>query len=247
MVLKLRIQVFNKDISMTRKHFFRIAAITLTFAMASSAYAVVSNSGFYVSADAGLFQGNFNYNYIDQTDVIQQNISESVQQHGYTEGLAIGYSKLVMQQYLLGGELSGNLDSHSASFQSGASTAAFSDSIKIKNHIDLVFVPGILLTDSLACYLKLGVSSAQLQDNLTSPAGFTPTLTNYNSNKRITGFAAGLGITKYITTNFSIFAEGNYHDYGAVNFANFQNFSATYTHAAHVYSAGVVLGATYHV
>lgn len=232
---------------MIKKKYLNIVNLTCFLALSSSGFATTIHSSFYVAGNAGVFLGDFNHDYWDQTDVIAQNISESVQQQGYTEGLAVGYSKLFQEQYLLSAELSGNLDSHQATFQAGASTASFSDNTQIQNHIDLTFVPGILLSNSIEAYVKLGLSVARLQDNLTSPTGYTPTIDNFNCTKHAIGFASGLGLAKYITDNFSIFAEGNFHDYGTVNFSDFQNFTANYTHSAHVYSFGAVLGATYHL
>lgn len=205
-----------------------------------------ANSGFYAALDAGVIQANFNQSYLDQTDIILQNIQQTVQQNGYTEGLAIGYSKVFYQQYLLGAELSGNLDSNQSTYQSGASTSAFSDTIQIRNHVDLTVVPGILLTDSLTGYLKAGVSFANLRDNLNTPTGYTPTSANFTTQRTLTGFVAGLGLRKYVTKNISLFAEGNYHDYGTVNLSGFQNFTANYTHTAHVYVSTVTVGAAYH-
>lgn len=219
-------------------------------AMSSTTFATTNSTNsfqahpIYVSVNAGIFKGNFNSSYTDLTDVYQQNISQSVQQNGYTEGFALGYSKLLQQQYLVGVELSANFNSQHANLQAGTSIA---DTTQIKNNIDLTFVPGILLNNSLAAYLKLGVSRASLQDKLTSPAGFSPVVTNFNSSPSVTGFAAGLGIKKFITEHVAIFTEGNYHDYGTVNFSQFQNFMANYSHSSRVYSYSVVIGASYHI
>jgi opacity protein-like surface antigen len=217
------------------------ASIALFFSQVS--YALLATNAYYIALDAGTFQGSFNQEYTDKTDIIAQNISESVLQNGYTEGLSIGYQRLVNNIYLVGAELSANLDSHKASFQSGASTTAFSDNAEIKNHFDLVFVPGMMLNESWEAYAKIGISYAFLQDTLTSPIGFIPTITSFNSTPNTLGFASGLGIKKFFTDTLFMFAEGDYHDYGSVTFSDFQNFSANYTHTAYVNSYSVVLGA----
>jgi opacity protein-like surface antigen len=201
---------------------------------------------FYVAAKAGVFQANFNSSYLDQTDVIPQNIAQSFPQNGYTEGLAIGFSKLFYNQYLLGLEFAGSYDSHNANFQAGASTAAFSDTVRIKNHFDLTVVPGIMLNDSTEAYLKLGMSRMNVQDTLVSPVGFTPTITSVSSTASANGFVAGLGFAKAIVKNTSIFVEGNYRDYGTVNFTGFQNFTASYTNSSHVYTYDAAVGVAYH-
>jgi opacity protein-like surface antigen len=219
-----------------------ISLLLSTLLFSSLTYAA---SPYYIAADGGIFRGNFNNNFIDQTDAIPQNITEDATQYGYTGGIALGYSKLCNERYSLGAEISGNLDSHHSLYQAGASTAAFSDMIQIKNHFDLTFVPGIMLGSTVLGYAKLGVSYAALQDKLTSPVGFTPTYTNYNSNRNAFGFAGGLGVKKFITDHVSVFTEADYHDYGTVNFSGFQNFSANYTHSAHVYSVAFLLGAAY--
>lgn len=203
------------------------------------------HGSFYVSANTGTFQADYNNTYLDQTDVIAQNIAGPTTQHGYTIGAAIGYSYFMTPLYFLSGELSGNIDGQNATFQSGASTTAFSDTIQINHHIDLTFRPGLMLTESVYTYIKLGISWAALKDNLTSPTGYSPTFVASNSSKTVTGFASGLGFGKNLTPHTALFVEGNYHDYGTVNFPSFQNFTATYTHSAHIYSYGAVIGLTY--
>jgi opacity protein-like surface antigen len=168
-------------------------------------------------------------------------------QHGYTGGIAIGYSQLMNPQYFLGAELSANKDGSSASFQSGASSTVFSDQVRMNGHFDLTFMPGLMLSNSIAAYLKLGLSYALLQDSLTSPVGFAPTITSYNNNQNAFGFAAGLGFSKAITDKVEIFTEADYHDYGSIGFANFKNYEANYTHSTHVYSYDVVVGAAYSI
>lgn len=221
-----------------------VGTVFCTFVNASTGFAVPS-SAFYIAANAGIMQVNFNQKYLDQVDLIKQNIADTVTQNDYNAGLAIGYSKLFYNQYLLGAELSGNLDSHNALYQNGAAGISMTDTTQINNHIDLTFVPGIMLSKAVAAYLKLGVSFASIQDNLTSPTGFTPTIMSFNSNANATGFVGGLGIKVFMTEHVALFAEGNYRDYGSVNFANFSNFTATYTHSAHVYAYGLALGAAY--
>lgn len=198
---------------------------------------------YYVAANVGIFEGAFSNTYNDLTDVIAQNISEAVQQRGYTTGLALGYSKLVRDKYFLGAELSGNVNSFNATFQSGASSTAFTDTAQIIHQFDLTFVPGILLSSTIESYLKLGVSYGVIQDTVTSPVGYTPVSTRYTSNVNTYGFAAGLGVKKFLSDTVSLFVEGNYHDYGNVSFSNFQNFSATYNHTSHIYSYAAVIGA----
>lgn len=226
------------------KRLWSFATVFFTFVNCSTGFAIPS-SAFYVAANAGVMQVNFIQKYLDQTDIVKQNIADSVPQNDYNAGLAIGYSKLFYNQYLLGAELSGNLDSHNSLYQNGAAGISITDTTQINNHVDLTFVPGIMLSKSVAAYLKLGVSFASVQDNLTSPTGFTPTIMSFNSNTNATGFAGGLGIKAFMTDHVALFAEGNYHDYGNVNFANFTNFTATYTHSAHVYAYGIALGAAY--
>jgi opacity protein-like surface antigen len=200
----------------------------------------------YVAAKVGIFQASFNSTYLDQADLIQQNIAQLFQQHGYTEGLAIGYSKVFYQQYLAGIELSGSYDSHAGNFQAGASTAAFSDNVRINNHFDLTFVPGLMLNDATAVYLKLGVSRASIQDTVYSPTGFTPTIARFTNNTNANGFVAGLGFERSIIKNVSVFVEGNYRDYGTATLASFQNFTASYSNSSHIYTYDASLGVAYH-
>lgn len=217
--------------------FILISCSSTTFANTDNIY--------YISANAGVFRADFDNVYRDRTDIIPQNIAQTTTQHGYTGGLSVGVSHHFDQNYFLGAELTGNIDGNYASFQSGASTSAFSDAIQIRYHVDLTAVPGMMLSRTIAAYLKLGLSFAALQDNLSSPVGFTPITTTFNSNKSALGLAAGLGISKSITDHIALFTEANYHDYGSVDFGTFQNFSATYAHSTHVYSYDLVIGAVY--
>jgi opacity protein-like surface antigen len=200
---------------------------------------------FYLAANVGAFQGSYDQKLLDQLDIIPGDIGLTSEQHGYTGGLAIGYSKVVNQQYIVGAELSGNLDSNHAYYAEGSSAISINDTTEIKNHIDLTFVPGVLLTDTVTAYLKLGVSVASAQDSVNSPTYLTPgipTMVNYTTNKNITGFAGGVGIKKFLNDRFAVFIEGNYHDYGVINFNNVSNYSTTYSHSAHMYSYDGVVG-----
>lgn len=200
---------------------------------------------FYVSADVGIFQADFKNKYLDQTDTIPQNIAQISTQNGYIGGIAFGYRQFLNLKYFLGGELSANMVGNNASFQSGASSSAFSDQIKMNTFFDVSFIPGLMLSNSIASFLKLGMSLAFLEDSLVSPGGFNSTVVNTYRNKNVIGFAAGLGVFKLLTEHVSLFTEADYHDYGSVDFPNFQNFMATYSHSTHIYSYDVVLGASY--
>jgi opacity protein-like surface antigen len=203
------------------------------------------NSQFYAAVDAGIFQANFNSNYIDQTDIISQNISESVLQNGYTGGVALGYNQIFSSHYFFGGEISAHLNSDSANYQSGAATAAFSDTQKWHNYYDFTLLSGIITKSSFSPYLKLGLSYAIVPDNLNSPVGYTPTPVNYHTNKNVLGFTAGLGIKHLLTKKVFLFSELNFHDYGTIHFNDFQNFTADYTHSTHLCSYSLSVGAAY--
>lgn len=213
----------------------------LALILSSSAFANKENF-IYGAAGIGVFQADFANQFLDQTDIFPVNIVQSAQQYGYTGGLAIGYSRFITPNYFAGLEISGNVNNHNASFQS---TAVFSDQVQIKSYFDLTFVPGIRLGQTVFAYLKLGLSYAYIRDSLTSPSGFTPVIITTNANKNALGFSGGLGIRKSLTKQLSIFVETNYHDYGSVDFSNFQNFSATYTHTTHPYSYDVMAGVLY--
>ena len=202
----------------------------------------LNKNSFYLALSAGVFQGSFNQHYTDQTDSIKQNISETVLQNGYTSGVALGYNFYYDCKYLLAAELSGNVDTYYAKFQAGAATAAFSDTSKIQGHFDLVFVPGLMLTETIAGYLKLGISYALTSDDLSSPVGFVPIETKFNSTKNIFGFASAIGIKKFLNNCIFVFAEGGYHDYGNITYHGFTNFTAQYDHSAHLNSYDVALG-----
>ncbi len=200
---------------------------------------------FYVAVDAGIFKAQFNNKYLDQSDLIPQNITNSSMQNGYTGGLTLGYTRLLNTRYFMGFELSGNLDGNSALFQSGAANTAFSDQIQMNNHVDFTVIPGVMTQSGFFPYIKLGISRASINDNLTSPVGYDPIMTRFNSNQNSFGFVAGLGV-RYLSSDHSwIYVEENYHDYGTVNFSAFQNFSANYSHSAHIYSYATLIGASY--
>jgi len=227
------------------KHFKLNKGITLAALIIVSQTTFAMPGPWYISANAGIFQGMFDAQYNDQTDVIAQNIRQPVNQYGYTGGLAVGYSKPVCNQYFLGGELSANLATDNAYFATGASTAAFTDKLSIKGNIDLAFVPGFFVTDTVAAYGKIGASYASISTDLDSPTGFDASYVNSKSTRDVFGGVLGLGLKKYVTKNAVVFTEYNYHDYGTVNFPDFQNFTATYSHSAHVYSQSILIGASY--
>ncbi len=209
---------------------------------------IPSQLPFYVSANAGVFQGTFNTKYIDLTDTIQQNVAETVQQKGYIGSIGFGYSKRVCENYFLGGELDAAWMTNSANLQIGASSLAFTDKITLRNYYDLVFVPGVFFTPSFAGYLKLGASLANITDTLNTPVStsFVTNMVSSNASKTALGFTGALGVKKWLTPKLSLFVEYNYRDYGSVNFANFQNYTATYTHSARVYGESIFfLGLNY--
>ncbi|MEO8402351.1 MAG: hypothetical protein ABI597_11275, partial [Gammaproteobacteria bacterium] len=146
----------------------------------SISYAAPKNQ-FYGAIDGGIFEARFNNSYIDQTDLISQNINDSSLQNGYTGGLALGYTYLITARYFINVELAGNLDGNSALYQSGAANTAFSDKIELANHTDLTFAPGIITQNDFSPYLKLGISHASVRDYVTSPAGYDPIFLQYNT------------------------------------------------------------------
>ena len=125
-----------------------LVPIVASAALISSPLTHATNNQIHASIDGGIIQASFNNNYWDQTDVIAQNISDTVLQNGYTGGLAVGYTRAINAHYFLGLELSGHLDSRSALYQSGAANTAFSDEIKMRHHVDLVLVPGLTTAGS---------------------------------------------------------------------------------------------------
>lgn len=200
---------------------------------------------YYTAAGVGLFQGDFNNTYTDRTTSPALNIAQPSNQNGYMGEIAVGYRRPWHEQFFLGAELSGNLTGHTATLQTGSAMTNFADQVQVQYYADLTFVPGIMLSETIAAYIKLGLSYAALQDSLTSPSGFIPTPKNYMSNKNPFGLALGMGVSKSITHRVMIFTEASYHDYGTVTFSDFQNYAAAYTHSAHVYSYSVVAGAAY--
>jgi len=199
---------------------------------------------FYASLEAGIFKGQFNSKYLDQTDLIPQNISESLMQNGYSGGLALGYTHSFNSHYFVGLELAGVKDGNSASFQSGAANTSFSDQIQMNSHVDFTVIPGVMTQSGFLPYIKVGISRASINDYLTSPVGYDPVMTNYNSSQTSYGFVAGLGLRYLLNDHSWLFVEENYHDYGSVNFSAFQNFSASYSHSAHIYSYATLIGAS---
>ncbi len=225
----------------------KILTRVLTSALLISASVVCAApvNQFYGAIEGGIYQAQFNSSYIDQTDVIPQNISGSLIQNGYIGGLALGYTRLINPRYFVSVELTGNIEGDSALYQSGAANTAFSDKIQINDNVDLSLVPGIMTESAFSPYFRLGISYASVRDRLTSPVGYDPTNTQFNSNKNIFGLVAGLGVKYAINDRIGLFVEANYHDYGTINFSSFQNFSADYTHSAHLYSYAALIGATY--
>lgn len=218
--------------------------VSILFIQSVVVYASPINQ-FYGSINTGVFQAQFASKLIDQTVIPPQSVSDTFIQHGYTGGLALGYTHLFASSYFTSLELSGNIDGNSASFQSEASNTSFSDKIQINNHIDLTINPGIITQSKFFPYIKLGFSRASLKDFVNTPVGQNPVMMQYNTNKTIYGFVAGLGVRYLINDHVWLFVETNYHDYGTVNLSSFMNYTANYTHSAHVYSYAGLIGASY--
>lgn len=201
----------------------------------------------YGAIQGGVFQSNFNMNYIDKTDVIPQNISTPIIQNGYTGGLAIGLTHLLTNFFAFGLEFSGYRDGNNALYQSGANSTAFSDRIKMNHHVDFVVIPELITSGAFFPYLKLGASYAWLKDNLVSPVGYNPIMTHYHTNKNPLGFVTALGLRHSLGKHIGLFSEINYHNYETLNLKPFENFSANYTHSTRLYSYGVLIGVNYTV
>lgn len=212
--------------------------------LTSNAFALPVNQ-FYGSLLAGIYQAQFNSSYLDQTDDIPANVSDTFMQNGYTGGVAIGYTHLINPSYFVSLELAGNWNGHTALYQNGGTSTSFSDSVSVDHQFDLTVIPGVVTASAFFPYIKLGISQGHISDSLTSPAGYDPVMTQYNSTKTVYGFVAGLGVRYAVNDRFSLSIETNYHDYGTVNFPSFQNFTATYSHSAHIYAYAAQLGATY--
>jgi opacity protein-like surface antigen len=168
-----------------------------------------------------------------------------VYQNGYSGGVAIGYHKSFLNEYFIGGELSASAPTDEASFASGASSTAFNDKLSIGGNIDLSLISGFALTDSTSVYARIGLSYAAISTEINTPTGFTPSYVNSSSSRNKFGGGFGLGFKKFVTTNTALFTEYQYHDYGTVNFPNFQNFTATYSHSARVYTQNLIIGLAY--
>ena len=226
-----------------------IPALLLSAAALSSTAFANDNHYFYLGADGGIFKADFDNLYVDQTDPIPQNFEQTVTQHGYTGGVLLGYRQAIRSQYFIGGEISSNWNSGDALYQEGASNATFSNKTQINHHMDFAVVPGLKISSTVTAFMKLGLSVAWMQDNLTSqayPTGFyIPATTYYSDKKTETGFVAGLGVSKAVCKHMDLFASADYHDYGTVNFSTFQNYSAAYTHSSKVFSYDVLAGAAH--
>lgn len=228
--------MFIKNLTTLSLGFFLIST--------STTYAVPAHQ-FYGAIQAGVFRAQFNNKYSDQTDIIPQNITNASMQNGYSGGLTLGYTHTLNANYFVSIDLSGDLDGNSALYQSGATNTAFSDTININHHIDLSFMPGVISLSRFYPYLKIGISYASITDHLNSPVGYEPIFTDYSSHKNSLGLVLGMGVRYIVNDHLWLFVETNYHDYGSTHLTSFQNFTASYTHSAHLYSYGTLLGAAY--
>lgn len=203
---------------------------------------------YFIAGNIGVLQGNFNTTYSDYTDVIAQSISESYSQQSYTGGLGLGVTKIFNHQYLIGGEVLVNFNTGDGGrYQAGANSTSFMDTTSIQNSINLIFQPGLMLATDIASYLNLGVSYAQVSDQLKSPLDSTPVYQSVNDHQWETGAVLGIGVRKYLTAQWSLFAEYNYYDYGTITFGNFLNYSAGYSHKNHITANAVNVGAAWNV
>lgn len=220
---------------------------SLCAAASSLACAATASGPWYLSASGSVFQGQFNTQYNDQTDAIQQNLRQSVQQNGYLGSIAAGYLHTCHNNYLLGGELSISGTTSTALYSAGAASNAINDKTSIPYFADLALLAGFVLSDSTYLYAKIGFSYAAIDSNLNSPTGFIPSYIQANATRYAPGGVFGLGLKKMINSHVAVYGEYNYHDYATVDFANFQNFTATYSHTVHASANSVGVGVTYFI
>lgn len=222
----------------------KLFVVALSF---SSVVLADQTSYFYGAADVGVFNAAFDSLYAYQAPAVTnpQSITNTAYQRGYMGGLAVGYHRPFRGHYFYNSEISGDLDSDRSSFQSGAS-GPFTDNMWINGHVDLSFVPGMMISHTMSLYMKMGLSVAFLQDRITSYTGSFNTQTGYSLSKAIPGFAAGLGVSKAVCQRVDIFSEVDYHDYGNQSLQTFSVQNATYAGSAKMHWYDWVVGAAYH-
>jgi opacity protein-like surface antigen len=222
-------------------------AIAVCGTLLSSAVLANHASYFYGAADAGIFNAAFDALYAYQSPAVAnpQSITNTAYQRGYMGGLKLGYHRPFHTHYFYNTEISGDIDSDRSSFQSGAS-GPFTDNMWIDGHADLSFVPGMIISNTMSVYMKLGLSVALLRDRLTSYTGSFNTQTGYSASKVIPGFLAGLGVSKSVSEHVDVFTEADYHDYGNRSMQTFLVQNATYASSVKIHWYDVVVGAAYH-
>ena len=229
----------------------RRACIGLAVLLGSS-HILASNSldiqhEIYLTANAGIFTGNFNNNYTDTTDLIPIDVAGvSVVQNGATGGIGLGYNAILADKYLLGAAIVQNFNSKQITFSTGSNGMVLSDTSSINNNLDIIIKPGIKITERFAAYLNGGLSLAYLKNNLVSLANYIlPAYTTYNNNKHLIGYVVGIGAKFDLMQHVGVFAEYNYRDYGTVSLPNFDNLTATYSRSGRITTNAVTCGLTW--
>jgi opacity protein-like surface antigen len=105
-----------------------------------------------------------------------------------------------------------NSDLHAGSIVTGTRKAT----LDLKNHITAYIQPSYNLGNGLAVFGKAGFSHADLK---ISSTGLTSDGT-LNTDDKLQGYLAGIGIQKNIDKTMFVRFEGNYTDYDTVSYTN---------------------------
>lgn len=218
-------------------------AVSLLSTFSSMTYSFKSQ-GFYLGGDLGITNLTTNYNnkyHLAGTDSAFPTLpvsytnkyNTSVSAPLFTPGILLDYQKLYSNVYALGAELAvryntghtTNTDQSQDAFSYspiGLQENDFSTQANLRYSVDLAVKPGLLLTDSILSYMKLGATLTGLNTTLSTThnnafISETYTSTGGNSNHNIWGLLVGAGLEKSISNTWSIFAEYNFNLYERVN------------------------------
>ncbi|MDF1760321.1 MAG: hypothetical protein P1U40_07260 [Coxiellaceae bacterium] len=183
---------------------------------------------FYSALNVGVMQATFDINDNMLDNAFPSNISTDANQQAFSGGIAVGYLSPFCSQFIWGVELSTAAATGSAYMQD-ASTQ-ISENVASRFAIDMDVIAGLHLSERSNAYVKLGPSTAYVQDTVRSPVGFAATYTDTNRNQFLAGLNFGIGVSHSVLSSLYLFAEYNFHHYPQTQLPNFSNYAATYSH-----------------
>ncbi len=212
-------------------HLDKIATALLFTFCTGTALAQNFHKGLYIGANSGatFVTGQIQDTYITGINFINDErlttfYHNEASERGYNAGILVGWNFYVDPQFVLGVELNGNAFSNNAYQTFWNSTEDLDDndlvnwqeSWKIRYTADLLFKPGVLISESTELYGIIGLSYAELKTQLKNrlPAFAGSSRLTFNDSNNIVGIVLGAGLTKQLCNQLGFFTSYQFTYFG---------------------------------